>query len=112
MQIVSQKELARALNLSTQTIINYEKQGLINRLSLAGAKYDLEDCLKKVNRDYNHNFEVRKLQRENFELRAKNKQLEEIIKREFNNLKNVIEMIGVWIWKKNTVGISKKCIYH
>lgn len=93
MIIVSQTELALRLGKTSQTIINYEKQGLISRLNLPGAKYDLEECQRRLNKDYNANFEIRRLNKENQELRVRNKQLEDYINSTFESLKQVKEML-------------------
>lgn len=93
MNIVSQSELALRLGKTPQTIINYEKQGLISRLNLPGAKYDLEECTNRLNKDYNANFQIKKLTKENQELRLRKKQLEDYITAIFNNMKETIERI-------------------
>ena len=93
MNIVSQSELALRLGKTPQTIINYEKQGLISRLNLPGAKYDLEECTNRLNKDYNANFQIKKLTKENQELRIRKKQLEDYITAIFNNMKETIERI-------------------
>lgn len=93
MKIVSQSELALRLGKTPQTIINYEKQGLISRLNLPGAKYDLEECINRLNKDYNANFQIKKLTKENQELRIRKKQLEDYITSLFNNMKETIERI-------------------
>ena len=93
MNIVSQSELALRLGKTPQTIINYEKQGLISRLNLPGAKYDLEECTNRLNKDYNANFQIKKLTKENQELRLRKKQLEDYITSLFNNMKETIERI-------------------
>lgn len=93
MNIVSQSELALRLGKTPQTIINYEKQGLISRLNLPGAKYDLEECTNRLNKDYNANFQIKKLTKENQELRIRKKQLEDYITSLFNNMKETIERI-------------------
>lgn len=93
MNIVSQSELALRLGKTPQTIINYEKQGLISRLNLPGAKYDLKECENRLNKDYNANFEIKKLTKENQKLRVRNKQLEDYINSTFESLKRVKEML-------------------
>lgn len=93
MNIVSQTELALRLGKTPQTIINYEKQGLISRLNLPGAKYDFEECQRRLNKDYNANFEIRRLNKENQELRVRNKQLKDYINSTFESLKQVKEML-------------------
>ena len=93
MNIVSQSELALRLGKTPQTIINYEKQGLISRLNLPGAKYDLEECTNRLNKDYNANFQIKKLTKENQDLRIKNKQLIDYINLTFESLRQVKEML-------------------
>ena len=93
MNIVSQSELALRLGKTPQTMINYEKQGLISRLNLPCAKYDLEECTNRLNKDYNANFQIKKLTKENQDLRIKNKQLIDYINLTFESLRQVKEML-------------------
>src|SRR3712207_4137136 len=94
--IVSQSELAKACGVSPSTIAKWEKDGRFKRLNLPGARYGLEACRMAVSAYNGESMElyVRKMNRENIQLRAKLKEYED----RFAQLKQIFDEPWVITW--------------
>lgn len=78
---VTRKELAKHSGYSVATLINKEKEGVIERLRPGKPIFNLEESLEKLSRPkLNQDLVYRKLQRDNERLRAEIVDLKGVIK--------------------------------